>query len=919
MTSAPLDTIKEIFNAARDLEPAARNAYLEEICGNDFQLREDVDALLTAHPQSDDFIAEPLSQLAAEFFIGAEAHSNVGRMIGNYQLIEHIGSGGMGAVYLARRADKQFEMQVAIKLIKRGMDTDAVLERFRHERQILASLDHPNIARLLDGGTTKDGLPYFVMEYIEGQPIDEYADKHQLSVTERLKIFRQVCGAVSFAHQHLVIHRDLKPSNILVTANGVPKLLDFGIAKIIQSDDGADTLATTMGMRLMTPEYASPEQVQGAQATTLSDVYSLGAVLYKSLCGRPPYRIKSRSPQDFARAIDTAELEKPSTAVAKPDGNPRSQAPNPKLLRGDLDNIVLMAMRKETERRYRSVEQFSEDIRRHLVGLPVIARPDTLSYRAAKFVQRNKVIVVAAALLLLILVGGVVATTWQAHRAKLQEQKARTEEQRARAEQAIAERRFNDLRKLAHSVLFDYHDAIKDLPGSTPVRARLVHDAREYLDRLAAEAQGDVSLQRELAAAYERVGDVQGGAMFANLGDTKGAIESYRRSLRLREALMASSPHDIEMRRDVALSYRKLASLVWETGDLADALDNNRKALALFQSLTGEAAANLDLRFELQKTYDYNGMILEMQGDLAGALRNHRKALEILESSPAADRKIEKMRRYLSVVYEHIGWISLRMVDLDHALDYNRKALEVRTELVAEFPLNADYHRLLGVIHYNTGETLSKMGRDREALESYHKYLAQVEQLSAADPHNEQYRDDRAYALIAIGEELAKLGEFPKAFASYRKAIALRAEDVKADPLNLSKRASLIEVKAKMAKTLAKTRERDAALAMCAETLSLLDNTFVEPSNAEFRSNFATVYADLGEAYAIIAADAGRPASERSDQRQATRDMYQRSLEILQDMQTRGILSSDDAHRLELVSREVSKLNSHDLADKNGK
>src|ERR1700730_6849802 len=283
----------------------------------------------------------------------------------------------MGTVFLAERADDEYRKQVAIKLIKRGMDTDSVLRRFRNERQILAGFDHPNIARLFDGGTTADGLPYFVMEYIEGLPIDEYCNKRALSIPERLKLFREVCAAVSYAHRHLVIHRDIKRSNILVTAEGVPKLLDFGIAKILQSGDGAPTFATMTGLRLMTPEYASPEQVRGQPVTTASDVYSLGVILYELLTGQFPYRFASQTPRDIERAITTTQPEKPSTAIARSDGNSKFEIRNSKFLKGDLDNIVLTALRKEPERRYQSVEQFSEDIRRHLEARPIVAGTDT--------------------------------------------------------------------------------------------------------------------------------------------------------------------------------------------------------------------------------------------------------------------------------------------------------------------------------------------------------------------------------------------------------------------------------------------------------------------------------------------------------------------------------------------------------------
>src|SRR4029077_6398714 len=313
-----------------------------------------------------------------------------------------IGRGGMGAVFLAERADDEYQKRVAIKLIKRGMDTDSVLRHFRNERQILASFDHPNIARLFDGGTTENGLPYFVMECVEGLAIDRYCNTHGLSISERLKLFLEVCAAVSYAHRHTVIHRDIKPSNILVTSEGIPKLLDFGIAKLLHTDGDAATIVTATGLRVMTPEYGSPEQLEGRPVTAATDVYSLGMVLYQVLTGRSPYDFKSRSPVEIARAITETEPKKPSTAIAISDGSFKSQIPNPKLLRGDLDNVVLMALRKDPARRYQSAEQLSEDIRRYLEGLPVVARKDTIGYRSAKFLRRNPILAAAATMCLLL-------------------------------------------------------------------------------------------------------------------------------------------------------------------------------------------------------------------------------------------------------------------------------------------------------------------------------------------------------------------------------------------------------------------------------------------------------------------------------------------------------------------------------------
>ena len=504
MTPARLQTIKEIFHAALDSEPGQLGVFLDKSCGGDEVLRHEVEALLASHQQAGGFIENPVAALTASIVENEQTDFLIGQKIGHYKISKWIGAGGMGAVYLAQRADQQYEKRVAIKLIKHGMDSDSVLRHFRNERQILASFDHPNIARLFDGGVTESGLPYFVMEYVDGLPIDRYCDRHALSVIERLKLFRKVCSAVSYAHHHAVIHRDIKPSNILVTSDGTPKLLDFGIAKILQPEGEAEALATITGLHLMTPEYASPEQVRGQTVTTATDVYSMGVVLYQLLAGQKPYRLKTRTPEEISRAILEQELQRPSSVAATPSSNearatssssPLSQRRRRRRryeLRGDLDNIALMALRKEPERRYQSVEQFSEDIRRHLQERPVLARKDTMGYRAAKFARRNKTALAAAALVLFILVGGIIATSREA--------------QIATREKARAERRFNDVRKLANNVLFDYHDAIKALPGATKVRERL-RQRRSELSRQSCRR----SARRRCPATRARSGLRKGG------------------------------------------------------------------------------------------------------------------------------------------------------------------------------------------------------------------------------------------------------------------------------------------------------------------------------------------------------------------------------------------------------------------------
>jgi serine/threonine protein kinase/Flp pilus assembly protein TadD len=422
----------EIAEAALQLSSDQRASYLDSACPDPL-LRKRVESLLLSHEEAGVFLKESAFVSYAKML--GEEHTDrwIGRQIGPYRLVQEIGQGGMGVVYRALRVDDEYQKQVAIKLVKAGLDSKSSLARFKAERQILANLEHPNIARLLDGGTAM-GVPYFVMEFVEGQPIDEYCRARSLSVKERLQLFRIVCSAVQYAHENHVVHRDLKPSNILVTATGVPKLLDFGIAKILDTESFRDTLEPTVTMiQALTPDYASPEQVRGEAITPATDIYSLGAVLYLLLSGKCPYSLEGRSLPEIARIICEIEPAAPSESVSdkrgdaedtvgaeKTDEPGRSKAGTLRhSVTGDLDNIVLKALRKDPERRYASVEQFSEDIRRHLDGLPILARRHTTPYRAAKFVRRNLPLLSAAALLLFFLLVGVGWFSWRTYKANV--------------------------------------------------------------------------------------------------------------------------------------------------------------------------------------------------------------------------------------------------------------------------------------------------------------------------------------------------------------------------------------------------------------------------------------------------------------------------------------------------------------------
>ena len=893
MTPERWKEVEAVFEHALELPINERTAFVQKSSNGDDELRREVESLLESHAQAGSFI-DKRSLFFSDEEVGEKSEIlSPGELIGSYRILREIGRGGMGAVYLAERADQEYEKQVAIKLIKRGMDTDAVLRHFRNERQILASFDHPNIARLFDGGTTDDGLPYFVMEYVEGLPINEYCAAHKISVVERLKLFREVCAAVSYAHRHTVIHRDIKMSNILVTSEGTPKLLDFGIAKILQPGGGPEALMTMTGVRLMTPEYASPEQVRGEPVTTASDVYSLGVVLYELLTGRSPYHFTSRSPSYVAREITDTEPLRPSTALAA--GEEAKFGPtgirNSKVLKGDLDNIVLMALRKEPARRYQSVEQFSEDIRRHLENRPVFARKDTVTYRANRFIRRNKLAVAAALLVLVSLIAGLLATTWQAHRATVQK--------------ALAERRFEDVRRLAHSVLFDYHDAIKNLPGATRVRERLVKDALNYLDSLAGEATGDPALQRELAAAYERVGDVRGEAFGASLGDRAGATDSYRKALTIREALVTAAPRDVQDRRDLAVISRKIGNQFLDTADPARGLEYLRKSLSLYSELAVEQPMKAELQQDLAEAYTALGNGLEANGDESAVLEQYGKALPIYQELLQGNPKERVLRRSLSVVYEKMGNALFLRSDTKGALENNAKALALRESLLAEDPTNTDYRRIVAISYQNNGDYRAWMKDTSGALESFRKKLQLDEQSVAADPANAQAVGDLAYSNLRLGELLVSSNDYTQAIGflmhaadAYEKSAAIDQQDE-----GIPVRAAGAYARLGLAQ--AKLGDGSAAQEQCDKAAKLLLSAANDPANAMARRVRAIAFGDLGEAYATLATNNGSRDSAKREWR-AARDMYQRSLNVLQELQKSGILDADEIPEVDNTRRKLA-------------
>jgi serine/threonine protein kinase len=908
----------QLFAAALELETCEREGFFAAECGDDPSLVAEVRALLESdgHVAERGFMREPAVNVGARQLARTlEDESRVGELFGHYRIVSALGEGGMGEVYLAE--DTKLGRRVALKLVKGGLKTREVLRRFENERRILAALDHPNIARLLDGGTTPDGLPFFVMEHVEGVAIDTYAGAHALNLRARLELFRTVCAAVAYAHQRLVIHRDIKPSNILVTQDGTPKLLDFGIAKLLDPTQTAETpLVTATVMRAMTPEYASPEQVKGEPVTTATDIYSLGVLLYELLAGRRPYRFKSNSPDEVARVICTVEPERPSTASgrtaeagatngATPDRTTSEQLR--RHLRGDLDNIILKALRKEPARRYASAGDLSEDIRRHLEGLPVAARKDTFAYRASKFVGRNRLAAAAAALVLLTLVGGIVATAWEAHV--------------ARGERARAERRFNDVRQMANSFMFELNDEIEK--GPTQARAMLVKKALEYLDSLAQEAGDDPSLRRELATAYVKVGDIQGQPYNANLGDTAGALASYGKAQAILEALSASEPKNLDVLKSLCLAYQKTGRVQVRAGDTKAALVSGRKAVAKAELLLASAPANAEYLRLLSDGHvavgqaTYRGVWSDSVEESREALGSFRKALSIDEKLYAADPTNVENRRALIISNEYVGYVLGTIGDLTgdaqnyrEAFEHFRKKREIAESLYATEPNRFRRSLADALADFASGQRRS--GDPAGALETDRQALSLHEQIAAADPHNIEAQRDLANYHQGIGAVSMKAGDLNSALAHSRKALAIYETLQKLDSTSTENRIFLVTLYNQIGELLDKMKKGSEAQGDRFKALAVLENLSKTESTAQLSKEqvdrlIAVEDMDIAKEFEGVAADARTPATKRRESLRQALERYQQSLERWRAVQTQGALSSADAAKPDEVARGIAR------------
>jgi serine/threonine protein kinase len=889
--------LKSVFHAALELTPEDRTGFIERACNGKSELRAQVGRLLGSHDNAGLFLVAPAvvdaGVISTDFEVGfTDEEERVGHRIGPYEIIRKIGRGGMGTVFLAVRADDHYLKHVAIKLVNRGMDTDLILRRFIMERQILANLEHPNIARMLEGGSTPDGLPYFVMEFIEGEPITEFCDAQRFNNAERLELFRQVCTAIQYAHQNLVVHRDIKPSNILVTIEGVPKLLDFGIAKLLGPGLANETGDATASMvRLMTPEYASPEQFCGTAITTASDIYSLGVVLYELLSGHHPFRDISRRQEGAAPVVLRDEPARPSAAgnrqrsgsrsngtVAREQNNdavlPRDGTNavirNPKSLRGDLDNIVLKALRKEPARRYASVQEFSEDIRRHLEGLPVGASPDTLAYRGAKFIHRHRVSVFASLFILLSLLAGIAATAWQAHRANLERNKA--------------ERRFNETRKLSQYLMTDVFDSLTLLSGGSQVQKDLTQSALRYLDTLAQEENDDEVLLGELAGVYVRLGEVQS----STLHDTRAALLSFQKAVELQRKRISLSPNDAAIKRALVFGLFKTGEILVTNGRIEEHLQVITEIRNLLQEVLDAQPGSVEDMFSLAGNYQARGEIFDGLKRREEAKSDYQNAFRLMTQAISLSKDIAHTPQEqidLSVKYIHQGEIYTYFEDWENAVSSNRKACELADAVWRDNPAMQRAMRNSTSTHRSLAAALEQVGDNQGALENYQISLRLVSEAGARSGASGRFRRSEAIYTIKVGVALYRVGETTRAIEMVKRGLDLNREDIaeEKNPANVIRFS--FEAFQPAADFFLAIGQRDEAIEVYQEWVQNFERLRARvPLEPDLVWTSANLYANLGDIHSAFDRQAKTVSTKNRAQLGNAIRWYQRTLDALNEL-----------------------------------
>lgn len=748
LTAERWNRLNNLFHKFLEFSPESQVAELDKLQQSEPELASDLKNLLDAHHNSSTFLSGTVAD---------DLSVRKGETVGPWEIQDEIGRGGMSTVFLASRIDGQFDRKVAVKFLHGLFPGKHTAERMKAEQNILAQLDHEYICKLFDAGITENGRPYFIMEYIDGEPIDMYCRETEVSVDEILNLFEQICEAVRYAHQRLIVHRDLKPGNIMVGKNGKIKLLDFGISKIVSEEPEMDITNTKTALHLMTPEYASPEQVRYDPVTTSTDIYSLGLILCKLLTGRFPYDVDQKTPLEIGNTILEAVPKKPSTLTHRKNNVEKGTAETSinlkqvKFLKGDLDNIILMALRKNPERRYASVDQLLRDIRNFRSDRPILARPESALYLTSKFIKRNKAGVIMAAAVTVLLCLAVIFSVRQAAIANEQRQ--------------IAETRLLDLRNLTGSLMFDVHDAVAPLPGSTPARELIATQVSDYLDRLS-EIEGDnPELNLQLAASYRKIGDLLGNPTTSNLGRSDKAMESYERAEKHLERISTIATEELpELSRQKALLYEKKSDVLAMMGELPEAEDYQRKSVELFQQVMQEAGGTAS-------EFSYAISLLKL-GDLLGhpnftslgmpdsSLVYYTSAEEIFTRHVARSPSDLRNVRYSGLIFERIGVIQDYIGKDTEALNNFQKSADYRDTVIEMDPLNTNAIRDRAISYEKMGKIYQQQGRLSEAKQAFQEAFETYRWLSSSDPQNNSASQTLAVSHIHLGD-LASHSEMP--------------------------------------------------------------------------------------------------------------------------------------------------------------
>ncbi|MBL8209508.1 MAG: protein kinase [Bryobacterales bacterium] len=830
MTPERWQQVEAIFHEALAVPESERAALLHRICPP--ELRADVDGMLAADRMPDAGWDEAVGAAAEAFSTG-----NVPKRVGAYEVLRNLGKGGMGTVFLGRRADGEYEQTVAIKFLRSDFATPMARERFRQERQILANLKHPHIAALYDGGTTPDGIPYLVLEYVDGHQVHHWCEERQSSPAEICRLLLKICDAVSYAHGNLIVHRDLKPSNILVAADGQPKLLDFGIAKLLTREAAH---ATQTGQGMLTPEYASPEQVRGQQITTATDVYALGATLYALLAGEAPFKFTSTSPAELLKVICEDPLPPPSAS-----------RPVPK----DLDRIVLKAMQRDPGLRYRSVEALAEDLQRFLDGLPVRARGQSLVYRATKLARHYWLPLTAAVVFVASLTGAAVISVRQAQQAEQARQAEQRERQRAirESERAVAaaleaerqrvaastnaaeaqrqaadaNRRSSQVRDLAQRFLFDFHDSVANLPGSLPARRLVVKTALEYLDSLAKDKPADPALKRQLASAYERIGDAQGNPFLPNIGDMQGAAASYEQALALRETMPRDTP---ELISEYILSVVRLADVRNVRGDRKQAEEDLNRALRL----AGQQPPAHPLLLETSaRVLMKRGDVYARSGRMKEALPDFEEAARRFDQLRARDPENLAMRYELFLAHRSVGRVY-------NFIDREPDALRVMTEcrqeakaLAAADPNNTKYLTAVASVEFALTDIYIELKRLDLALDQAKAAIEASEVVARRSPDDLKAQMDYATTWARVANIYTRQAKHENAIEQQQRAVDIMTKVVQRQPEQPVARFSLAAEQMQLGEVLAYTPRKAETIPLLEQALGTMEDLHRrDPSNS---------------------------------------------------------------------------------------